>query len=302
MTRLLYTHTDLDGAGCEILMKVIDPYIKAFSVNYGFDETEDFKNNVLQADEVYFTDISVSPSTAMWLNDTGKSLLLLDHHPTAKEKLEPLCYDWIHYNIGESGTLMLFNKIKYALDLDEDVSFEDYENYMNLSMFINDYDLWIHDYKKSKKLQFLFKKIGYRKFVDRFVKNSSLKFTKEEKKIINQAVNDLQVSYEIASRVAKEFTDKEGNKFLYIDRTIGEVSMVSSMLLKNNPDIDYVCFYNRNNTLSLRSRVKDISHIAVELGGGGHPLASGIVIPDYVFFDDISQSVVNCAWKPKWLK
>lgn len=276
MRRILFTHVDLDGAGSELVVKLIYPDIETYRVDYNFDLDITYRKIMAEADSIIFTDISVSRDTAESLEATrayGKELLLLDHHESAKNNLEDLNYPWIHINMEYSGALLAFLWYKDQLSMNLDSA--NYNDYGYLAQLVSDYDLWHHRYPESKKLQFLWSKIGTEQFVARFLQNSSMVLSDEEESFVKESMDALEESYQIAIANMDPEEDSCGNKWLLIKNIGVMYSLVADRILKENPDVAYCCIMSRKGSLSFRSRYYDVKQIAEALGGGGHLLAAG---------------------------
>lgn len=289
MRRILFTHIDLDGAGAELMVKLIYPDIETYRVDYNFDSDLTYRKIMAEADSIIFTDISVSRDTAESLEATrayGKELLLLDHHESAKNNLEDLNYPWIHINMEYSGALLAFLWYKDQLSMNLDSA--NYNNYGYLAQLVSDYDLWHHRYPESKKLQFLWSKIGTEQFVARFLQNSSMILSDEEESFVKESIDALEESYQIAIANMDPEEDSYGNKWLLIKNIGAMYSLVADRILKENPDAAYCCIMSRKGSLSFRSRYYDVKQIAEALGGGGHRLAAGAPMVDLM---DVISSV-----------
>lgn len=289
MRRILFTHIDLDGAGAELMVKLIYPDIETYRVDYNFDSDLTYRKIMAEADSIIFTDISVSRDTAESLEATrayGKELLLLDHHESAKNNLEDLNYPWIHINMEYSGALLAFLWYKDQLSMNLDSA--NYNNYGYLAQLVSDYDLWHHRYPESKKLQFLWSKIGTEQFVARFLQNSSMILSDEEESFVKESMDALEESYQIAIANMDPEEDSYGNKWLLIKNIGAMYSLVADRILKENPDAAYCCIMSRKGSLSFRSRYYDVKQIAEALGGGGHRLAAGAPMVDLM---DVISSV-----------
>lgn len=287
MRKVLFTHIDMDGAGSELIVRLANPDIEVYRVDYNFDLDIKYRKIMAEADSLIFTDISVSRDTAELLEATrryGKELLLLDHHESAKNNLGDLNYPWVHIDMNYSGALLAFCWYKSQLSLDYQLA--DYNNYGYLAMLISDYDLWTHEHPESIILQFLWNRLGTDAFVDRFLKNSSPSLSAEEKMLVKESEEALEESYQIAISHLEEEEDIEGNKWLLIT-DIGQMySLVASRILKERQDVVYCCIMSRKGSLSFRSKSYDIEPIARALGGGGHKLAAGA--PQVELMDVIS--------------
>lgn len=289
MRRILFTHIDLDGSGSEIIVKLIYPDIETYRVDYNFDSDMTYRKIMAEADSIIFTDISISRDTAESLEATrayGKELLLLDHHESAKTNLEDLNYPWIHINMEYSGALLAF--LWYKDQLIENLDIVSYNNYGYLAQLVSDYDLWHHQYPESKKLQFLWSKIGTEQFVARFLQNSSMVLSDEEESFVKESMDALEESYQIAISNMDPEEDSYGNKWLLIKNIGVMYSLVADRILKENPDVSYCCIMSRKGSLSFRSQYYDVEQIAKALGGGGHRLAAGAPMIDMM---DVISSV-----------
>lgn len=289
MRRILFTHIDLDGSGSEIIVKLIYPDIETYRVDYNFDSDMTYRKIMAEADSIIFTDISISRDTAESLEATrayGKELLLLDHHESAKTNLEDLNYPWIHINMEYSGALLAF--LWYKDQLIENLDIVSYNNYGYLAQLVSDYDLWHHQYPESKKLQFLWSKIGTEQFVARFLQNSSMVLSDEEESFVKESMDALEESYQIAISNMDPEEDSYGNKWLLIKNIGVMYSLVADRILKENPDVAYCCIMSRKGSLSFRSQYYDVEQIAKALGGGGHRLAAGAPMIDMM---DVISSV-----------
>lgn len=289
MRRILFTHIDLDGSGSEIIIKLIYPDIETYRVDYNFDSDMTYRKIMAEADSIIFTDISISRDTAESLEATrayGKELLLLDHHESAKTNLEDLNYPWIHINMEYSGALLAF--LWYKDQLIENLDIVSYNNYGYLAQLVSDYDLWHHQYPESKKLQFLWSKIGTEQFVARFLQNSSMVLSDEEESFVKESMDALEESYQIAISNMDPEEDSYGNKWLLIKNIGVMYSLVADRILKENPDVAYCCIMSRKGSLSFRSQYYNVEQIAKALGGGGHRLAAGAPMIDMM---DVISSV-----------
>jgi oligoribonuclease NrnB/cAMP/cGMP phosphodiesterase (DHH superfamily) len=150
-----------------------------------------------------------------------------------------------------------------------------YNNYGYLAQLVSDYDLWHHQYPESKKLQFLWSKIGTEQFIARFLQNSSMIMSEEEESFVKESMDALEESYQIAIANMDPEEDSYGNKWLLIKNIGAMYSLVADRILKENPDAAYCCIMSRKGSLSFRSQYYDVEQIAKALGGGGHLLAAG---------------------------
>lgn len=295
LKRLLFTHIDLDGYGCAVVLKSIYPDIDICHVNYDFFDNIEYRKKVLDYDEVYITDISVSEGHAKLLDNLVKNsnsklskVVLLDHHESAEKALLPLGFDWINIDKSRCGTKLCYD---YFINLGYNISHLDY-----FVTLVNDYDLWLHKNRASTNLQFLWSSMDKSKFVDRFVnanydENGNFILTNSEVDMIYDQVAELDDSVELCESTIEVYTDCEGNKFGYIPLVKRFVSLAVSRVLDKHPELSYIVTYNGyGNSLSFRSKTYPVNLIAEALGGGGHRLAAGAPT---VTFMNIPKSVAE---------
>lgn len=117
MSRIkLFSHTDLDGYGCNIVMKALGINVDETNINYGEinEVVQDYIQNRIYKnyDITFITDISINEEVAKLIDNTKDlTVILLDHHPTAEwlNKYEWACVTVNNTLEKTSGTEMLFN-------------------------------------------------------------------------------------------------------------------------------------------------------------------------------------------------
>lgn len=282
---VLFTHIDMDGYGCSVILQKLYPGIEVKYVDYGFDEISENITLMKSADVLLFTDISVSVETAVMLQElvttNHTKVVLLDHHKSAEEKLSELGYDWIIIDQTKSGTLIVYDRYK---------EYDSVRPYKDFAELVSDYDLWEHKFEKSKLMQFLWSK-DKEYFVSRFINNPSTQFTASENLMIEDSIKEYECSYELAKESIQEFVDCEGLVFGLVTNIGLFASLVADKIMKESPNIDYlVIISNFKLSLSFRSLRINVREIAEKLGGGGHDLASGC---SYSSNMNIVDSIIN---------
>ena len=298
---LLVTHIDLDGSGCEVAVRyyyllMYNKRIDSIRVNYDFDTDPQIINLIMKYPNVVFTDISFSAEYAKKLDTMMKlsksifgiqyTVKLFDHHKSSDERLTPLQYDWITIDQSRSGSKIAYD---YYLSILPDNLKSQYSRLDYFIKLVNDYDLWKHEYKDSKLLQFLWSGSDKDEFVYRFVNDPDVtKLSMEEGEIINSSLRNYEESLSNSLESLEIYTDIEGNRFGICNKN-NLYSLVGSKILKDNPDLAYLVMKDPLNiSLSFRSSYYDVSKIAESLGGGGHALAAGASLPQ---FSDVVESV-----------
>ena len=163
----LFSHTDLDGYGCNIVMKALVSQSTVIATNMNYEENNEIVKNYILSGEyknyrcTFITDISVNEEVAELIDKTKDlRLVLLDHHPTA-EWLNK--YDWANVCVNNcfektSGTELLFNFL-----VSSDGCVEDWNYFREIHDFVKQvkrYDTWLWKEKYNddtpKKLNDLF--------------------------------------------------------------------------------------------------------------------------------------------------
>ena len=170
----LFTHTDLDGVGCEILGKLaFGEDISIDRCNYGNidSEVEKFLKNTNKYDKIFITDISVNKEVADELNNISNKVVLLDHHKTALW-LNEYPYALVQVedeSVGKmSGTYLFYEYLKK--------NHEEFNDTHALKLFVDYvrmYDTWEWKEKYNniipKRLNDLMYMDGVNEFIDKMI-------------------------------------------------------------------------------------------------------------------------------------
>ena len=291
----LYTHSDLDAAGCIILFKAFfddkvdisingNPQKLSKQILEDFDTLKDYRH-------IYITDISVSADVAEKLDVYKDKLTLLDHHKTALHLND---YSWANVRFLEDelgkpcGTSMVFDYL-----LTKEFIREDFTLLFHLELLVNgirEFDTWEFtktDNDMSKQLNDLLKLYGMKYFTEKYIsmfsddfdedKNYSI-FNDIDKKLLAIEAEKIEnyIKHKSETIIKKDlFGYKAGIVFseLY-------TSEMGNKLNLDYPKLDFIMIINTSNsTCSLRTiNDIDLSEIAKKLCGGGHPKASGFPI------------------------
>lgn len=158
------THYDLDGVVCSILLKSFIDKIEIIST--GYNRLNDIFKKVLKQDEnLIITDLSLDEGQVNQFLNIRNKVLYIDHHESSRPLSNNFMIDrrqtTIVHNVKfcASANLMKFFKEKgqqFSARLNQ------------LVYFTNDYDMWSLKEETSKKLNFIFWKIGFDKFLEMF--------------------------------------------------------------------------------------------------------------------------------------
>lgn len=281
----LFSHTDLDGYGCNIVMKALVSQVIATNMNYE-ENNEIVKNYILSGEYknyrcTFITDISVNEEVAELIDKTKDlRLVLLDHHPTA-EWLNK--YDWANVCVNNcfektSGTELLFNFL-----VSSDGCVEDWNYFREIHDFVKQvkrYDTWLWKEKYNddtpKKLNDLFYILGYDKFY------SSLKENNFNVKFL---IHDYSYLLENQQKKIDKYIEKKNKEIIGCpikDYNVGVVfanqyqSELGNRLSELNPQYDLIAMIGEN-TISYRTTKENINcgKFAKLFEGGGLPKAAG---------------------------
>lgn len=315
---ILYTHNDLDGAGCitvfELACRHLEEAVEWRTVicsNEGIDEKvlKSWTQHHLDPKTlICFADITPSRPVLENLIANGyKNIKVWDHHVTAKwiEELLPTEKIIVENSFGqlECGTSIMYKFFSRLAEEDPSNPFGHNFSEKNnphikvLSEYveaIRSYDTF--EWKQTnnmtaKKLNMLFQMLGSKIFSRKYTKrslgldNEPNLFSPTEEEFIKARIimeNDMITQFDI-SRLY--YMDIKGLKAA-IKFTGGDgipVSEFSYKFLEKHPEIDIFIGINlAAGTYSFRTLKDEINvatFLAEPLSGGGHAKASGSVIP-----------------------
>ena len=272
MKRILVTHTDLDGAGCAILCKREYPDIEVRYHDYDtIDEvSKELWDNKDDYYQIIFADITPNEEIGMMMaNYTGESkFVFIDHHITREylKTVMPYSTQRIIYDTKVCATCLTANyldslygwKFVYGVDA---------------------YDTWKLDSEYREyglKLNLLFNYYGMDEFVIEFSALDEIDGYEERIiKVLERVTRDYLAE---KLRQGKQRIDKDDN--IYFEVYVCEHSGHVGVLLDDPnfpPECRYIKTINLNeDVVGLYSKDDfDVSVIAKEHGGGGHPGAAG---------------------------
>lgn len=282
----LFTHTDLDGVSCEILGRIaFGEDIDVVRCGYGNidDKVEEFINSDEEYDKLFITDISVKKELADTLNNVSDKVILLDHHKTALWLNEyPFALVQVEdESVGKMCGAYLFYKYLKK-------NHEEFNDTLALKLFVKYvrmYDTWEwkekYDNIIPKRLNDLMYIDGPNEFIDKMVyRLGNNLFIFDDTDLMKLQIEQTYIN----SYIAQKNETLMVNDDLFPEYTVGitfadkYISELGNKLCELHPELDFVVLINMSTlTVSYRT-VKDdldLSAIAKEFGGGGHPKASG---------------------------
>ncbi len=278
------THKDLDGCGCSIVLGNTFPRnnIKFWYTNYNQINSVLENLNYDNYDFIILTDIS--PSNRPDLINQDK-LILLDHHDSAK-----IYEDKIGKNIVNNktcGTLLVkkWCEATFGVNL----------SYLNtFATIVNDYDLWIHDDPRSKKLNELFYFYWQDNFRKRFF-DGDVTFNEIEVKYLKKREARFQ---EVWKDLVVYESDMLNGCFIQEREFVND--LCEKLLTENKYDFVF-CRNPKSKNISIRSSLDSNPGLKIHLGemltdlniGGGHHHSAGINSVQSEQIQDIISLVEN---------
>lgn len=291
----LFTHTDLDGVGCYIILRSLLPecevnidveFVDNAEVN---DKLMEFLNNPdhVQYCNVIISDISCNESVAERINEVNGDnpyISLHDHHQTAMW-LNNKYPAWAEVTDDPelSGTSLIFELTQRFMSvIGLDTSWIDDSSYWLFARDVALWDTWhwktFTEKNDAENLSSLLSLIGREEFIERMLDNlpndrlidyESMKLIEQDKKRCNTYIDehdseDLMVyfidGYYFGIVFGSEYTSKLGNTLNLRHSYLDGIIIVT----------DY--------GLSFRTIHDDVNvgELAKKFGGGGHQKAAGI--------------------------
>ena len=289
-----FTHTDLDGIAPEMMLRTALPNTD-FSVEYCsynslYKRLMNFLNSeeVNEVNKIIITDLSINDTEKDLieaLNQHSDKVILIDHH---KSTFHLNQYDWAFVSdIHESGKIastssLMLNYLGKSMLLPTGQTLE---NMKSFAEEVRLYDTWDWKTNTTSLLYFLnemFYLLGGNDFKQKYLaRDLDTTPTTEDKAILFA----LEKKY-------KQYLDKKPShlkyaKVPYKDSEIEVAMVVSDTYIselgndllhhkKVHADMIIILNFNTKNA-SFRSKDSsiDCTYFAKQLGGGGHPKASG---------------------------
>lgn len=321
LKHVLFTHDDLDGAGCRVIFELGMAHLKKGEdfdvVNCSNNNIDDKVTDAIVKDGyinnetvVYFADICPSIDIANVLMKKFQHIIICDHHrtnfPITNVIPDALIIPEDGFGRQESGTSILYRWfcdqaarrstewwVKPFVDSDATGRF--------LSLFVDtvrSYDTYEWkdtDNILAKKLQMLFFLLGMDRFCNRYVDRILHNYIPTEELIIPGDMDFIDAKLEFEQKTIDGLTigdvyetEVKGYKTAFLLTPVAaNISEVAYQFLQKYPQFDLFASVtlSRGGEFSFRTQNPqiDVGEIITKpIGGGGHPRASGAPIPDYI--------------------
>ena len=278
---LNFTHNDLDGVGCAIAIKrhfhldkqdwetwdngkLVLPLVHTKFITYGKDNAVDKKIRETLSWypknwEIFIAITDITPDTIELCREIGKDeLLIVDHHVSRKDMMDEL---------KEEGFNVIFDPERSATEL----TCEHFGNKdLLFSKYVNDHDLWKHQYPESKKINALvFLDGGVKKFFKKYWR-CPMSILRDRKLLKKYEDEEIYKAAYIKQKVAVAQKSDYG-LYTYANKFISDLGQELAKLSETEMGIiissKHINFRGRGNA--------DCAAFAKSLGGGGHKYAAG---------------------------
>lgn len=290
MSRIVCTHIDLDGLGCQIVFDYFKiPYDKILSCDYNrFDDEKEF-NQLLDYDEIIMTDYSVSKEIVEKLLSKSKVVKILDHHENEEvAKLQDINnsnFTFI-YDTTKTGTLLTFEYFEKGKRVKK--------SFYQLMELINCYDLFKKEDPLWEQAQDLnrvlygclswgepeMEKFTWVKelWLNKIEKSNEWHWTDFEKTKVQNAIDRENKQFSETEKAMRIYTDSKEKKF-GVSTAKSKVSIVASRLLEKHTDLDYIIIINtfsgKWDKISVRSLTEERCNCNHFVECKGHDKAAG---------------------------
>ena len=297
LSSVLFTHTDLDGAGCAVLYRLACKTAKYRVFHCTYKDIDEKIINAIEdglvtpKTEICIADISPSMEVMKRLVEGFPFLMIWDHHRTALPLLEIFPMGQIiekDENGLTCGTQLMFDHYIKTGAYCSHVKMDTIE----LTRFVQavrSWDTWEwkkHNMEVPKELNVLFNTLGMEKFVNRccsiYYQGQGSLLRSSERFIIGAIIEKEQKIIEsVEPKHVCERSIYGYRSAVYFTPGNVNVSDLASSFLLRHPEFDiFIGIDLVSGTCQYRTSKDniDVSEIAKMVGGGGHKQASGSII------------------------
>lgn len=282
MADVLFSHDDLDGAGCAVVFLRAHPDGVATTCSYG-DYEQTIGSYLQQAstdDRVTISDLSLSEPLIQQVkafHDRGGTIDWIDHHETSRLAVDGKGYPFAHIDTAYCAT----HGIWKATGADE--------SQREFVETVNAIDLWKRNdpyFSAGEQLAVVyFAKEDKAAWIASGRQRTLMDYTPEEEAVYQRFVEGKKEDVRLAMASMQTYRLEQGKQRLNLavcqGASIGKWSTIADTLLHEH-GMDAAINLNvdeKNNikTLSLRTRepVNGADIMTREFNGGGHPRAAG---------------------------
>lgn len=225
---------------------------------------EEINPETLRDREVYIVDFSFQRGLLEKMHVAAKSLVVIDHHTTAKDNLEGLSY--CVFDMNHSGAVLTWKYFWPEITVPE------------LLLYVEDRDLWKFELEDSREIS------AYLHTLEHVPELWVYHLTLPEKNLFRErgtgATEYLAYYSRSVGGNAMETVLGEDDVVLVNAPTSGISDLLDYLLEGDGPQVAIGWRVTKSGySFSVRSRGVDSQHISQRYGGGGHKQASGFELP-----------------------
>ncbi len=262
----LFTHTDLDGAGCAVVLssshdgRLAIAVVENGAISDRVKEALAARIGEATEHEIIVSDHGVDASTADAVDEfvrAGGTFHLLDHHRSSQHLAGRT---WAIIDESRCATGLVFDHVDRPPALAEFV------------YLVEDRDLWRNQDPRSKRLATLEALLGPERFIERFRDDPNVELCDAERVLVDH--EDARQEDYLSRKTEQAWIvqiDNERWAFCYAEENL---SALSERLMVELGAVATAIVNAGNRTVSLRSRGTDVAALAQCNGGGGHPRAA----------------------------
>lgn len=274
LDKILFYHKNCpDGYGSRwSFEKKFGKTMEYFPISHG-EEPPDVTGK-----DVWIADFSFSREKLLEMKSSAKSITLLDHHKTAKEKLSDL--DFCHFDLSHSGAILSWY---YCNGINTEPPM--------LLKYIEDQDLWKWQMPFAKEVIAVIDSYDYD-----FYTWDSLNLRLEDNEKFSSVLNEGSALLRQREKKIQEILAKKhqiqilNTKIWACNSPVYQSDLCSKLLAEYGEDFSASYYFDGEGyVFSLRSEQSknfDVSEVAKKFGGGGHKNASGFRVKLIEDLDD----------------
>jgi len=273
---LIMTHKDFDGCVAAMIVKhaLKDRVATVYDVIYS---SKDFAKAFRKIDSrmsfndcyrLIMTDISIGESDKvpkLFLQKYNDRILWIDHHESNDIIQTMKHHIWTPEKSAALLTYEYFSK-RY-----------DVSTMRKLAVYADDYDRWIHRWRKSWALSDLFIRYWTEKFMERF-KDGDVRFTRDEKHYLRRLNKQRRMLWMKVRRSMRVDENEYGRYYVVFGGK--ELNYICNKLRILNPDdADFAIVIVQEDKVSLRGIKEGVNlpDLLKDFGAGGHSMAAGLL-------------------------
>ena len=265
--KILITHDDLDGLGCEVVARAAFPDIRCWRVGYkdiysALQEAISEEPETLIIADVWPDD----PTSYQILVNFPGELYIYDHHTSSFDAQSKVLASRLELGLVTDGIWVTSDRGVCASSL--------MAKRLNISLpsieYIEEYDNSGTTDGIAGALNLLFYEISRTEMRD-ILRRDPLEFTKEEKAKLNEVLEKCEDSYQKALKTMSVETI-HGHKVAVCESTKDKAYIYNRLLEQN----DYAILLDKKRDhVGIRGIYEGCNVVAEKMGGGGHPQAAG---------------------------